>query len=109
MYRIRILFVATALFAALFVQSSTAQPQSHAERKVISQIAPFYPDVAKRNHIKGIVRLAVVVRKNGSVQSAEVLGGNPLLSVSATYAVQKWRVETASEETTEIIKIAFDN
>ena len=108
MYRIGIWFVAAALFPALFIETGTAQPQSHTERKVISQITPLYPEVARRSHINGIVRLAVVVAKNGSVQSMKVLGGNPVLIVSATYAVQKWGFETTSEQTTEIIQIAFD-
>jgi outer membrane biosynthesis protein TonB len=75
MCRIRILCVLMALVAALFTQISRAQAQDHLERKAVSKIAPFYPEVAKRNRIKGVVKLEIVVRKNGSVQSVKVLGG----------------------------------
>jgi TonB family protein len=109
MGRIRILFVVMALFAALFIQTCMAQPQGHAERKVVSTIVPFYPEIAKRNRIKGMVKLEVVVRKNGSVQSTKVLGGGPVLIESAADAVRKWKFEPAAEETTEVIQFVFDN
>jgi outer membrane biosynthesis protein TonB len=70
-----ILCIAMALFAPLFPQTSIAQTPGHVDRKLISKIAPSYPEVAKQNHIKGFVKLEVVVGKNGSVQSMKVLGG----------------------------------
>jgi TonB family protein len=109
MNRIPILCVGIALSAALWAQTRIAQRQSYAERKVISKIAPFYPEVAKRNHIKGVVNLQVVVRKNGSVQSMKVLGGNPFLIEAATFAVNKWKFERALQETTEAVQITFDD
>jgi TonB family protein len=109
MNRISILCAGIALFATLLAQTGMAQPQSYAERKVVSKIAPFYPEVAKRNHIRGVVKLEVVVRTNGSVQSMKVLGGNPFLIEAAIFAVNKWKFERALEETTETVQIAFDN
>ncbi len=105
MRRIRILCVLMALFAALFTQISRAQAQDH--RKAVSKIAPFYPAVAKRNRIKGVVKLEIVVRKNGSVQSVKVLGGSPFLIEAATVAVGKWRFESGPHETT--VQLVFDN
>jgi TonB family protein len=52
-------------------------------------------------------RLEVVVREDGSVQSAKVLGGNPVLIDAATDAVRKWRFEAASRETVEVVEVRF--
>lgn len=104
---IRILFVAMAVIAALFIQTSMAQQTSHAERRVVSKIVPSYPEIARRNRIKGVVKLEVVVRTNGSVESTKVLGGNPVLIESATDAVSKWKFEPAHEETTEVVLFVF--
>ena len=109
MSRAPILFVAMALSVALFIKPCRAQGQHHAERKVVSRIAPLYPDIARRNHLKGVVTLEVVVRKDGSVQSAEVVGGNPILIQSAANAVSKWKFERAPEETTELVQLVFGN
>src|SRR5271167_2040337 len=77
--RVEILIIAAALFAALSTRTSTAQTQGHAERKVVSRIPPFYPEMAKRMHLGGVVKLEVVVRANGTVKSMKAVGGSPVL------------------------------
>ena len=52
--------------------------------------------------------LEVDLRQNGSVKSANALGGNPALIQSAIDAVRKWKFEAAPEETTEIVQIMFE-
>lgn len=108
MPRVVILIVAAALFAALSTPTGTTQTQGHLERKVVSRIAPFYPETAKRMHLSGVVKLEVVVRPNGTVKSTKALGGSPVLIQSAIYAAQKWRFEVAPEETTEVVQILFE-
>jgi len=108
--RICLLIVAVALSAALFAETSGPKPQGdRPERRVVSKITPFYPEIAKRNGIGGVVRLEVVVRRDGRVKSAKVLGGSPLLIQSATDAIGKWRFEPAPGETTEVVQFAFQN
>jgi len=108
MRRVGILIVAAALFAALSTRTSTAQTEGHPERKVVTKIAPLYPDLAKLMHVSGVVKLEVVVRANGRVKSTKVLGGSPALIESATDAVSKWRFEAAPKETTEVVEITFE-
>ena len=108
MRRVGILIVAAALFAALSTRTSTAQAQGHQERKVVSKIAPFYPEIAKHMRLNGVVKLEVVVRANGTVKSTKALGGSPVLIESATVAVFKWRFEAAPKETTEVVQITFE-
>jgi TonB family protein len=108
MRRICVLIIAVALAVVLLSQTSTAQARDHAERKVVSQISPFYPEIAKRMHVTGVVKIEVVVRANGKVKSTKVLGGSPVLIESATDAVFKWRFAVAPEESTEAVQITFE-
>jgi len=107
MRRVGILIVAAALFAALCIGTSTAQTQGHLERKVV-RIAPFYPEIAKRMHVGGVVKLEVLVRANGTVRSTKALGGHPVLIPSASDAVRQWKFEPTPEETTETVQVVFE-
>jgi len=98
----------------LALSSTPAHPQnttvaSSSERKIASRIAPRYPDLAKKMHIRGVVRIEAVVRPNGTVKSTRVLGGNPVLVESAQDAVGRWKFEPAQNETTEIVQLAFED
>ena len=102
------LIAAVGAFAASFSSAGIAQKGDHVERKIISRVSPAYPDLAKRMHVGGVVKVEVVVRSNGSVKSARALGGNPVLIESATEAVHKWKFETAAAETTEVLQLTFE-
>ena len=93
-------------FNPAHAQNTTVSSSS--ERKVSSRVAPAYPELAKKMHIHGIVRVEVIVRPNGSVKSSRVLGGNPVLVESAQDAVGKWKFEPTQAETTEIVQLAFE-
>jgi TonB family protein len=108
MHRVSSLIVLLALSTGLFTSTSTAQAQGHVERKAIDKVAPVYPDLAKRMHIAGVVKLEVVIRPNGNVKSTKVVGGNPVLIQSATDAVRKWKFEAASEETVGVVELSFE-
>lgn len=81
---------------------------SNSERKVSARVAPAYPELAKKMHIHGAVRIEAIVRPNGTVKSTRILGGNPVLVEAAQDAVSKWKFETAQSETTEIVQLAFE-
>jgi TonB family protein len=102
-------FIVTAtLSASLCLGTGAAQTQGHAERKTISKVTPVYPDLAKRMHIAGVVKLEVVIQPNGNVKSSRVVGGNPVLIQSATDAVRKWKFEAASDETVGLVELRFE-
>jgi TonB family protein len=100
--------VAFCLCTSVLTRSVAAQAPGHAGRKAVEKISPIYPELARRTRIRGVVKLEVVVRPNGSVKSVKALGGSPVLIASATDAVLKWRFEAASEETTEIVQLTFE-
>ena len=58
--------------------------------KLITRVPPSYPPLARENRIQGIVRLLVVVGKDGTVQDVKVISGHPLLTAAAVDAVKQW-------------------
>jgi TonB family protein len=76
-------------------------------RRVTNRVAPSYPTLARSMHMKGIVKLEVVVAPNGTVKTVKTLGGHPILVDAAERAVQKWRWEPAGHESNEVIELKF--
>ncbi|MBZ5683212.1 MAG: TonB family protein [Acidobacteriia bacterium] len=68
---------------------------------------PEYPKVARRLNIKGAVRLEAVVRRDGTVSSVRVLGGNPVLAEALSRAVMNWKYEPSAKETVEQVEYTF--
>jgi TonB family protein len=95
-----------ALTSNLAAQNSSSTAAS--DRKVASKVPPVYPELAKKMHIHGVVRVEAVVRPNGAVKTTRVLGGNPVLVDAALDAVGKWKFESAQTETTEVVQVTFD-
>ena len=100
--------IAIVLSAGLYLSPGAVQGQARPERRAVEKIAPAYPELAKRAHIRGAVKMEIVVRASGSVKSVKVLGGNAALLEAATDAVRKWKFEAAPEETIEVVQIAFE-
>lgn len=105
-----VLFLASILaLSSNLAHAQNTTGSSSSERKIASRVRPVYPELAKRMHIHGAVRMEVIVRPNGSVKSSRVLGGNPVLVEAAQEAVGKWRFEATQSETTEIVQLAFES
>lgn len=101
-----------ALMLALslsLVHAQNTAVSSSSDRKVATRVTPVYPDLAKKMHIRGVVRLEAIVRPNGSVKSTRILGGNPVLVEAAQDAVGKWKFEPSQSETTEVLQVAFES
>ena len=101
--------VAVAIIVMSFTQLQAQSVSSSAsERKVVERVAPAFPELARRMHIHGTVKIEAVVRPNGLVKSTRVLGGNPVLVEAASDAVKKWKFEPASSESTEVVQLTFE-
>jgi TonB family protein len=97
---------AVALLSGPF--SHAQQDEAAVERKVVSRVAPVYPDLARKLSLHGVVKLIVVIAPDGRVKSTEVVGGNPVLTQAAVDAVRKWRYESAPQQTHGIVELRFD-
>jgi len=58
---------------------------------VLSKVQPAYPPDARAARIKGSVIIAVVIDKNGSIESERLISGHPLLAPAAMDAVKQWK------------------
>lgn len=108
----RTVLILTAVTLSLMTTVASAQTASastNSDRKVASRVAPVYPELARKMHIRGLVKVEAIVRPNGTVKSTRVLGGNPVLVDAAQDAVGKWKFEPAQGETTEVVQVAFEN
>jgi TonB family protein len=103
-----LILLAVGLLALTSLATAQTSTPSTTDRKVASRVTPVYPELAKKMHIHGIVRVEAVVKANGNVKSTRVLGGNPVLVDAALDAIGKWKFETAPTETTQVVQLAFD-
>jgi TonB family protein len=91
-----------------FIPPSHGQQDSKSDRKVATRVEPDYPPVLRMRQIGGTVRLEVTITPQGTVGSAKVLGGNPILAESAVTAVKKWKYVSAETATTTTVSLVFN-
>ena len=86
------------LLLVCFAVTSLAQdrvrvPPRTQQLKLRKKVAPVYPPKAKAAKIEGTVRLTVIIAKNGSVESTQVIEGPVELRRAASEAVEKYVYE----------------
>jgi TonB family protein len=97
------------LFASVVSVSLFSQSEDGAgERKVITRVEPRYPATLERLYIGGVVKLQVDVAANGTVESAQMIGGNPILGQAAIAAVKQWKYAPAKAKTRTVERLEFD-
>ncbi|MGI9104194.1 MAG: energy transducer TonB [Terriglobales bacterium] len=93
-------WVVAAMLAVTLLHAGLGLAET--ERKLKSKVDPVYPELAKQMRVVGTVKIEVVIAENGTIHSAKVLGGHPLLIQSVTDALKKWRYEPGPESTRTI-------
>ena len=78
-----------------------------AQRRLLTQVEPVYPDTLKRLNIGGTVRLQLTIGPKGNVEAVKVLGGNPILGESAVAAARQWVYSASHSRTIEELSIPF--
>jgi len=58
--------------------------------KLVHQIKPAYPQLARLARVQGTVRLQAIIARNGAIQNLQLMGGPPLLIAAALDAVRQW-------------------
>jgi TonB family protein len=102
----------TALaFLTLCCLGSFSRPafaqQPDGQRKILNQVIPHYPELARRVNLEGTVKLTVRVTPNGSAKSVQAVGGSPLLIKAAEDAVHLWKWAPAPQESQELVVMRF--
>jgi protein TonB len=95
-----------ALLLAVFLVV-VASPAQESARKVVARAAPTYPDLDKKMHLSGKVKIQVEVNPAGTVISAKMIGGNPVFENAAIQAVKQWKFEAAQSATKGVITLEF--
>jgi TonB family protein len=57
---------------------------------LLIKVQPAYPPLAKQSRIQGVVSLATVISKDGTIQNLQVISGHPMLVKAALEAVKQW-------------------
>jgi protein TonB len=58
---------------------------------LIHRVEPIYPTLPKQIHREGRVELRAIIGTDGTIQSLQVVSGDPMFLNSAIGAVQQWR------------------
>lgn len=78
------------------------------DRAVVHRVPPVYPEMAKRMHISGTVRVLTTVDATGTVTKVEGQGSNKILSGAAEDAVKHWKFAAGDGIATVTVQINFD-
>ncbi len=60
---------------------------------LLHRVEPVYPTLPLQMHREGRVELHAIIATDGSIQSLEVVSGDPLFYTSALAAVREWRYQ----------------
>ena len=77
------------------------------DRAVKSRVTPVYPEIAKRMHIGGSVKLEATVDAQGKVTDVKAISGNHMLSVAAEDAVRQWKFVPNSTDSNVSVEVNF--
>ncbi len=83
-------------------------PLQAQDRASVRKVAPVYPEMAKRMHIAGTIRVVATVDAGGSVVKAESDSPNKMLAPAAVDAVKRWKFVPADGTSTETIQVTFE-
>src|ERR1700760_1571580 len=88
------------LLSLAFLLPAISQEQG--SRKAIVRVTPKYPELARKMHLAGKVKIEVKVAADGGVTKTSVVGGHPVFLQAAEEAARQWKFESGAQST-EII------
>jgi TonB family protein len=93
--------------AASAIRPLHAVGEGKGERKLKVQVAPVYPELARRLAVTGSVKVQVTIAPGGAVKQAKLVGGHPLLVDPVMDAVKRWKYEPGPSETVQLVEVKF--
>ena len=95
--------------------SASADPRRVNEqeglRSVVQKVSPVYPPMAKQLKVAGRVVVDMTVAEDGSVESADVVNGNPILASAAKTAAKNWKFQpfqADGKSAKAVVRVNFD-
>jgi len=98
---------AGALLAIAMSLAATNVPAQETSRKVISNPTPVYPELARKVHAAGVVKVQVVIAADGKIKDVKVIGGHPLLVDSVQETLKNWKYAPGNSDTTAVLAFNF--
>jgi TonB family protein len=94
-----------------FAQAATSAETSQSGGVLAKLFAPVYPPLARQANIFGEVKVDVAIRRDGSVASAKLFSGHPMLAMAALESARQSQFECRGcrdGETTLSLTYAFE-
>ena len=104
---VRILLLLMCTSPLLLGSPLARAQQEESKRKMVTRVVPNYPTLAQKMGIAGSVKIEALVAPNGTVKSAGILGGHPVLAQAGMDAVRKCKWEASAHETKEVVILNF--
>jgi TonB family protein len=92
---------------AMALGLGVANLHAQESRKVLSNPAPTYPEVARKIRLAGTVKVQIVIGADGRIKEQNFIGGHPVLVSSVEEALKNWKYAPASGETTKQLEFNF--
>ena len=99
--------IAPRAFLAMLLLLTAVNLPAQEGRKPISNPTPAYPEIARKLHLAGVVKVQVVIATDGQIKSTKVIGGHPLLVNAVEDTLKKWKYAPSSAETEALLEFNF--
>ncbi len=93
--------IAPCTFLAMLLLLTAVNLPAQEGRKPISNPTPAYPEIARKLHLAGVVKVQVVIAPD------EIIGGHPLLVNAVEDTLKKWKYAPSSAETEALLEFNF--
>ena len=96
-----------SMVLVMALSSTAVNLAAQESRKLISNPTPVYPEVARKMHLEGVVKVQVKIGTDGRIKETSVIGGHPLLVSSVEDTLKSWKYAPAGGETTTLLQFHF--
>lgn len=103
----KLIGIASRTFLSMALTLTAANLSAQESRKVLSNPAPVYPEIARKLLLTGAVKVQIVIAPDGKIKSTQVIGGHPLLVKAVEDALKGWKYAPASTETSTQLEFNF--
>jgi len=97
----------TITIAGLLLAFTGGTVSAQQARKALYSPSPVYPELARRLHISGTVKVTLIVGTDGVIKDAQFQGGHPVLVEAVQKALKDWKYAPASSETAIPVEFKF--
>jgi len=99
--------IAAGIVLAMAISLAAPCVPAQENRKVVSNPTPAYPDIARKMHLAGVVKVRVVIGADGRIKDVKVVGGHPVLVDAVQETLKDWKYAPGSSETTTLLQFNF--